>query len=138
MSKNNDKGTTATKAKKQKTPAQRAKAADNAALAAARLLRLQQEQETFNKVRAEFPDKTLSDDGCRAILRERQARKELDMLLACDMSCGGEPFSKRLMRFLGTGTLKGIAKGDVPVSAVIDSVWTYARTQDSTLVPPAE
>ena len=121
-----------------KTAAQKERAADNAALAAARLLRLQQEQETFNKIRAEFPDKTLTDDGCRALLRERQAKKELDLLLACDMQVGGEAFSKRLVRFLGRDRLKGIAAGQVPVSAVIASVWAYARTQDSSLTPVDE
>ena len=126
-------GTTATKTKRPKTASQLAKKARNEQDAAARLLVLQQEQAQFAVIRAEHG--ALSDDACRALIAEKAARKTLDLLLACDMQVGGEPFSKRLMRFLGRDRLKGIASGHVAVRDVIGSVWAYARTQDSSLQP---
>jgi hypothetical protein len=135
MSKNNDKGTTATKAKRAKTPAQLAKKARNEQDHAARLLMLQKEQAALNAIRAEFPNRTLTDECCRALIEERAARKTLDVLLAIDLPVGGEAFGKRLMRFIGTSTLKGVAKGDVAVRDIIGACWRYAATQDAYLRP---
>ena len=124
------------KAKKAKTPAQLAKKAQNEQDAAARLLLLKAEQEKFNALRAEHG--ALTDEQCRDLLREQAARKALHDLLACDMLVGGEPFSKRLMRFVGKDTLKGVAMGTVAVREIIASVWTYARTQHDMLRPTDE
>jgi hypothetical protein len=121
------------KVKRAKTPAQIAKKARNEADAAARLLVLQKEQQEFAKVREDHGN--LSDEQCRSLLAEAAARRELEMLLACDMVVGGDPFSKRLMRFLGKDTLKGVALGNVAVRDIIVACWTYARTQDAMLRP---
>lgn len=126
------------KAKRAKTPAQLAKKAKNEQDAAARLLVLQKEQAEFAKVRAEFPDRNLSDDNCRDLIAERAARRTLDVLLACDVQVGGEPFSKRLMRFLGKDTLKGVAAGKVAVREIMAAIWAYASTQDAMLRPTEE
>lgn len=124
------------KAKKPKTAAQLAKKARNEQDAAARLLVLQKEQAEFAALREQHGP--MSDDACRALIAEKAARKELDDLLACDMVVGGEPFSKRLMRFIGRDGLKGIAKGDVAVRDIITACWTYARTQHDMLRPTDE
>jgi hypothetical protein len=129
-------GTAATKAKRPKTPAQLARKAKNEQDHAARLLALKAEQERFNALRAEHGP--MSDEQCRDLLAEKAARADLDLLLACDMQVGGEPFSKRLMRFLGRERLKGIAAGQVAVREVIGAAWNYARTQDSHLRPVDE
>ena len=121
------------KAKRAKTPAQLAKKARNEQDAASRLLLLKAEQEKFNALRAEHG--SLSDEQCRDLIREAAARQELNMLLACDMVVGGDPFSKRLMRFLGKDTLKGVALGTVAVRDIISACWTYASTQDAMLRP---
>jgi hypothetical protein len=54
------------------------------------------------------------------------------------MVVGGEPISKRIMRFLGRDRLKGIAKGDIAVRDVIFTVWRYAATQHEMLLPTDE
>lgn len=129
----NAKTPAAPKAKRAKTAAQLAKKARNEQDAAARLLMLQREQAEFAVIRAEHGN--LSDEQCRSLIAEKAARKELDALLACDMVVGGEPFSKRLMRFIGRDGLKGIAKGEVAVRDIISACWTYARTQHESLLP---
>lgn len=129
-------GTTATKAKRPKTPAQQNAMQKRVQDAAARLLLLKAEQERFNALRAEHGP--MSDEQCRALIAEKAAREDLDMLLACDMVVGGEPVSKRLVRFLGKDRLKGVAQGTVAVRDIIGVVWRYASTQHETLVPPAE
>lgn len=123
------------RAPRQKTAAQLARKAQNEQDAAARLLLLQKEQGEFAKVRAEFPDRVLTDDNCRNLIAERAARKTLDGLLAIDLPVGGEAFSARLMRFLGPATLKGVAQGRVAVRDIMACVWAYARTQDAYLQP---
>lgn len=130
---NNTKTPAAPKAKKPKTPAQLARKARNEQDAAARLILLQREQAEFAVIREQHG--ALSDDACRALIAEKAAREQLDSLLACDMQVGGEPFSKRLMRFLGRDRLKGIATGHVAVRDVISACWTYAKTQHETLLP---
>lgn len=136
MSSSKTKAPAAPKARRAKTPAQLARKAKNEQDAAARLLVLQREQQEFAKVREEHGP--MSDDACRALIAETAARKALDALLACDMLTGGEPFSKRLMRFLGRDTLKGIASGHVAVRDVIGACWAYARTQNDHLRPTDE
>lgn len=133
---NKTKAPAAPKAKRPKSPAALAKKAQNEQDAAARLLVLKAEQAEFAKVREEHG--ALSDDACRALIAEKAAREQLHELLACDMVVGGEAFSKRLMRFVGKDTLKGIAKGDVAVRDIIGACWTYARTQHEMLRPTDE
>lgn len=136
MSSSNTKAPAAPKAKRAKTPAQLARKAKNEQDAAARLLVLQKEQQEFNALRAEHG--TLSDEQCRDLIAEKAARKVLDMLLACDMVVGGEPVSKRFVRFLGKDRLKGIASGHVAVREVIGALWRYAATQDASILPVEE
>lgn len=133
---NKTKAPSAPKAKRPKSPAQLARKAQNEQDAAARLLVLKAEQAEFAKVREEHGP--MSDDACRALIAERAAREQLDSLLACDMVVGGEPFSKRVERFVGRERLKGIAKGDVAVRDIITACWTYARTQHEMLRPTDE
>lgn len=133
---NKTKTPAAPKAKKPKSPAQLARKARNEQDAAARLILLKREQAEFATLREQHGP--MSDDACRALIAETAARKALDDLLACDMQVGGEPFSKRLMRFIGRDTLKGIASGHVAVRDVIGACWTYARTQHEMLRPTDE
>lgn len=129
-------GTVATKVKRPKTAAQLERKRKNEQDHAARLLALKAQQEQFNALRAEHGP--MSDEQCRDLIAEKAARADLDLLLACDMPVGNEAFSKRLTRFLGRDRLKGVAMGTVAVRDVIHSVWAYARTQDSHLLPTDE
>lgn len=127
---------TVERVKRPKTQAQLARKARNEQDYAARLLAHKAEQERFNALRAEHG--ALSDEQCRDLLAEQAARKDLDLLLACDMLVGGEPFSKRLMRFVGKNTLKGVAQGNVAVRAIIAACWNYASTQHAAITPVEE